>query len=119
VLRFRVAAWPGTAASQLECNPWSSRFRAPTRLGTAISAKPPPSLVFHPLLALLTGLRLRRVCLPLTFHDAQGGRAFELRRTELPIKGWPQLVETWLGTIGMLPKRFVFEAQICNLIAVS
>jgi hypothetical protein len=34
---------------------------------------------------------------------AQGGHAFGLRRTELPITGWPQLVETWLGTIGMVP----------------
>jgi len=35
---------------------------------------------------------------------AQGNHAFGLRRTELPITGWPQLVETWLGTIGMIPK---------------
>jgi len=35
---------------------------------------------------------------------AQGGHAFGLRRTQLPITGWPQLVETWLGTIGMIPK---------------
>jgi acetyl esterase/lipase len=35
---------------------------------------------------------------------AQGGHAFGLRRTELPITGWPQLMETWLGTIGMIPK---------------
>jgi acetyl esterase/lipase len=35
---------------------------------------------------------------------AHGGHAFGLRRTELPITGWPQLVETWLGTVGMIPK---------------
>jgi acetyl esterase/lipase len=35
---------------------------------------------------------------------AQGGHAFGLRRTELPITAWPQLVETWLGTIGMIPE---------------
>jgi acetyl esterase/lipase len=34
---------------------------------------------------------------------AQGGHAFGLRRTKLPVTGWPQLVETWLGTIGMIP----------------
>jgi acetyl esterase/lipase len=33
---------------------------------------------------------------------AQGGHAFGLRRTKLPITGWPRLVETWLGTIGMI-----------------
>jgi acetyl esterase/lipase len=35
---------------------------------------------------------------------AQGNHAFGLRRTVLPITAWPQLVETWLGTIGMIPK---------------
>ncbi len=33
---------------------------------------------------------------------AQGNHAFGLRRTTLPITGWPQLVETWLATIGMV-----------------
>jgi len=33
---------------------------------------------------------------------AQGGHAFGLRRTKLPITAWPQLVETWLVTIGMI-----------------
>ncbi len=35
---------------------------------------------------------------------AQGGHAFGLRRTKLPITGWPALVETWLGTIGMVAR---------------
>lgn len=33
---------------------------------------------------------------------AQGGHAFGLRRTELPIGRWPTLVEQWLHTIGVL-----------------
>jgi acetyl esterase/lipase len=33
---------------------------------------------------------------------AQGGHAFGLRRTKFPITGWPQLVETWLKTIGII-----------------
>jgi len=33
---------------------------------------------------------------------AQGGHAFGLRRTKLPITWWPQLVETWLVTLGMI-----------------
>jgi len=32
---------------------------------------------------------------------AQGGHAFGLRRTKFAITEWPQLVEKWLGTIGM------------------
>jgi acetyl esterase/lipase len=35
---------------------------------------------------------------------AKGGHAFGLRRTELPITRWPELMEAWLRTIGMLSK---------------
>jgi acetyl esterase/lipase len=50
-------------------------------------------------------IALKKAGVPVEMHlYAQGGHAFGLRRTELPITGWPQLVETWLGTIGMLPK---------------
>jgi acetyl esterase/lipase len=46
---------------------------------------------------------LKKVGVPVEMHlYAHGGHAFGLRRTELPITGWPQLVETWLGTIGMI-----------------
>jgi acetyl esterase/lipase len=34
---------------------------------------------------------------------AQGGHAYGLRRTKLPITRWPEFVETWLRTIGMIP----------------
>lgn len=34
---------------------------------------------------------------------AQGGHAFGLRHTEKTITDWPQLVETWLHSIGMTP----------------
>ena len=33
---------------------------------------------------------------------ADGGHAFGLRRTKDPITEWPQLVEKWLRTIGMI-----------------
>jgi acetyl esterase/lipase len=48
---------------------------------------------------------LKKAGVPLEMHlYAHGGHAFGLRRTKLPVTGWPQLVETWLGTIGMLPE---------------
>ena len=48
-------------------------------------------------------IALRNAGVPVEMHlYAQGGHAFGLRRTKFPITGWPQLVETWLGTIGML-----------------
>ncbi|MGC2656372.1 MAG: alpha/beta hydrolase [Bryobacteraceae bacterium] len=40
---------------------------------------------------------------PVEFHSyAEGGHAFGLRRTEYPATAWPQLVDTWLHTIGMV-----------------
>jgi acetyl esterase/lipase len=46
---------------------------------------------------------LKKAGVPVEMHlYAHGGHAFGLRRTELPITGWPQLVETWLETIGMI-----------------
>jgi acetyl esterase/lipase len=48
---------------------------------------------------------LKKARVPVEMHlYAQGGHAFGLRRTKFPITGWPQLVETWLGTIGMIPQ---------------
>jgi acetyl esterase/lipase len=48
---------------------------------------------------------LKKAGVPVEMHlYAQGGHAFGLRRTEFPITGWPQLVEAWLRTIGMIPK---------------
>jgi len=47
---------------------------------------------------------LKRVGVPVEMHlYAQGGHAFGLRRTKDPVTAWPRLVETWLGTIGMVP----------------
>ncbi len=46
---------------------------------------------------------LNKAGVPVEMHlYAQGGHAFGLRRTKSPITGWPQLVETWLGTMGMI-----------------
>src|SRR5271166_4825705 len=48
-------------------------------------------------------IALKNARVPVEMHlYAQGGHAFGLRRTGFPITGWPQLVETWLGTIGMV-----------------
>ena len=48
-------------------------------------------------------IALKKAGVPVEMHlYAQGGHAFGLRRTKFPMTGWPQLVETWLGTIGMI-----------------
>jgi len=49
-------------------------------------------------------IALKKAGVPVEMHlYAQGGHAFGLRRTEFPITAWPELVEKWLGTIGMIP----------------
>jgi acetyl esterase/lipase len=46
---------------------------------------------------------LKKAGVPVEMHlYAQGGHAFGLRPTKFPVTRWPQLVETWLGTIGMI-----------------
>ena len=47
-------------------------------------------------------IALKNAGVPVEMHlYAQGGHGFGLR-SSFPISGWPQLVETWLGTIGMI-----------------
>lgn len=46
---------------------------------------------------------LKKNAVPVEMHlYAQGGHAFGLRQTRLPITGWPRLVDAWLQTIGMV-----------------
>lgn len=46
---------------------------------------------------------LAKAHVPAEMHlYAHGGHAFGLRRTRLPITGWPALAEAWLRTIGMI-----------------
>ncbi len=46
---------------------------------------------------------LKNAGVPVEMHFyAEGGHAFGLRRTKFPITEWLQLVEKWLGTLGMV-----------------
>jgi acetyl esterase/lipase len=55
--------------------------------------------------SLVYYIALKNAGVPVEMHlYAQGGHAFGLRRTDLPITKWPLLVETWMETIGMVPK---------------
>jgi acetyl esterase/lipase len=50
---------------------------------------------------------LKKSGVPVEMHlYAQGGHAFGLRRTKLPVTAWPQLVEIWLGAIGMISEEW-------------
>ncbi len=55
--------------------------------------------------ALVYYIALKDAGVPVEMHlYAQGGHAFGLRKTRLPITEWPELVERWLETIGILGK---------------
>ena len=47
---------------------------------------------------------LKQAKVPAEMHlYAKGGHGYGLRHTDLPVTSWPQLVEVWLHTIGVLP----------------
>jgi acetyl esterase/lipase len=53
--------------------------------------------------SLVYYIALKNAGVPVEMHlYAQGGHAFGLRRTKFPVTKWPQLVETWLGAIGII-----------------
>jgi acetyl esterase/lipase len=53
--------------------------------------------------SLVYYIALKNAGVPVEMHlYAQGGHAFGLRLTKLPVSRWPELVEIWLGTIGMI-----------------
>ena len=55
--------------------------------------------------SLVYYIALKNAGVPVEMHlYAQGGHAFGLRPTKLPVSHWPQLVETWLVTIGITPQ---------------
>lgn len=54
--------------------------------------------------ALAYYIALKNAGVPVEMHlYSKGGHAFGLRRTAMPITGWPQLAEQWLRTLGMIP----------------
>ena len=56
--------------------------------------------------ALVYFEQLKKAGVPAELHVyAQGGHGYGLRRTALPVTTWPQSVEVWLHTIGMLPSH--------------
>jgi acetyl esterase/lipase len=53
--------------------------------------------------SLVYDAALRKAGVPAELHIyMKGGHAFGLRPTESPITRWPQLVEAWLRTVGIL-----------------
>jgi acetyl esterase/lipase len=104
---FAIAIYPGhlaVAENSIELNP---------NIKSHISAQSPPTFLLQneddhvdrieDALSYYMGLKAANV--PVELHAyAQGGHAFGLRPSNLPVSGWPQLVEEWLGAIGMTPR---------------
>ena len=76
-----------------------------------VTAETPPTFVLqaeddpvHVENATAYFLALKAAKVPAELHVyAKGGHGYGLRRTELPITAWPDLVDTWMKTIHMMP----------------
>ena len=101
---FAVAVYPGhmleNTTKEFELNP-----------EIPVTASTPPTFLLQNeddnvdgvKQSLVYYIALKNDGVPVEMHlYAQGGHAFGLRRTKLPVSRWPELVETWLGTIGMI-----------------
>ena len=104
---FAVALYPGHLWMSDE-----NKFELNPDIATNITRQTPPTFLLQAEddnvdgveQSLVYYIGLKNAGVPVEMHlYAQGGHGFGLRRTKLPITGWPRLVETWLGTIGMIP----------------
>jgi acetyl esterase/lipase len=114
---------PIDAADQLSCRPDFAIIIYPGYLAIAeqnfapnaeiqVTGQTPPTFILqaeddtvHVENSTVYFLALKNANVPAEMHIyAQGGHGYGLRRTELPITNWPQLVDDWLATIHILPR---------------
>ena len=102
---FAVAVYPGHL--------WIPDHRIPLKFNSDIhvTIHTPPTMLIQAETdsvdnvnqSLVYYIALKDAGVPVEMHlYTNGGHAFGLRRTKDPITEWPQLVERWLGTIGIL-----------------
>ncbi|HEY9101706.1 alpha/beta hydrolase [Chitinimonas sp.] len=99
---FAIALYPGHLVTKTgKLNP-----------NVPVTANTPPTFLLHagddPVDKVkntqLYYAALQAHAVPAELHlYAQGGHAFGLRPSALPISGWPRLVEGWLQSIGIVP----------------
>jgi len=109
---------PVDAADQLSCRPDFAVIIYPGYLTLSeqnfapnaeihVTGQTPPAFILqaeddpvHVENSTVYFLALKNVKVPAELHIyANGGHGYGLRKTDLPITAWPQLVETWLRTI--------------------
>jgi acetyl esterase/lipase len=100
---FAVALYPGHLSRapnplELHSHVHVTRQTPPTFI---IQAEDDPVDSVNNSLVYYAALKKAGVATELHLY-AQGGHGFGLRPTKFPITAWPQLVETWLRTIGMV-----------------
>jgi acetyl esterase/lipase len=106
---FGVAIYPGHLWN------WNYESDPEFELNPAVPVtnKTPPTFLLQaeddsidpPEHSLVYYIALKKSGVPVEMHlYPQGGHAFGLRPTEFPITRWPQLVETWLKTLGMISR---------------
>ena len=115
---------PVDAADQLSCRPDFAVVVYPGYLAFAdqnfapnpdihVTSQTPPTFllqteddrVAHVESSLAYYSALKNANVPVEMHlYTQGVHGYGLRRTALPVTAWPQLAETWLHTIKMLPE---------------
>ncbi len=100
---FAVALYPGHL--------WISNERFELNPDVPVTRQTPPTFLLQaendPVdsvnNSLVYYIALKSAGVPVEMHlYAEGKHAFGLRPTKFPITRWPQLVETWLRTIGMI-----------------
>src|SRR5580692_10498787 len=100
---FAVIVYPGYLAPSEENFAPNAEIR--------VTEKTPPSFIVqteddpvHVENSAVYFLALKNANVSAEMHlYAKGGHGYGLRRTALPVTAWPQLVETWLHTIQVLP----------------
>jgi acetyl esterase/lipase len=106
---FAIACYPGhlwDGGENLKLNP---------DIATNVTRRTPPTFLLQAEDDHVDGVQqslvyyngLMKAGVPVEIHlYAEGGHAFGLRRSKFPITAWPQLVETWLKTIGMISECY-------------
>ena len=111
---FAIALYPGHLSPWWADDPnrWSDTKQLGFNPNIVVTRKTPPTFLLqaqddpvddvrH---SMAYSLALRNARVPVELHlYAEGGHGFGLRPTKLPISEWPQLVEKWLRTIGVIP----------------
>jgi acetyl esterase/lipase len=102
---FAVAVYPGHLAPEDDTESYALNPNVP------VSADTPPTFLVQAEDDKVDGVQqslvyyaaLKKAGVLVEMHlYAHGGHAFGLRRTSLPITGWPELVDAWLKTTGIL-----------------